>query len=115
MSGAAADQPVELETKMTVKLTHPIFSRSLVERRQYCCMSCAACDVHLFGSRVSARASHMGFSRERVLNKCSQHRFLHPVWLHFSPKSNEDQSLSILLGVQSEMSLFFGDMAGMRS
>lgn len=57
----------------------------------------------------------MGFSRERVLNKCSQHRFLHPVWLHFSPKSNEDQSLSILLGVQSEMSLFFGDMAGMRS
>lgn len=114
VSGAAADQPVELETKMTVKLTHPIFSHSLVERRQSCCMSCAACDVLLFRSCVSARASYMGFSRERVLNKCSQHCFLHPVWLHFSPKSNEDQSLSILLGVQSEMSLFFGDMAGMR-
>lgn len=54
----------------------------------------------------------VGFYRERFLNKCNQHYFLHLVWLHFSPKSNENHS--ILHGVLNEMSLFFGDMAGMR-
>lgn len=38
--------------------------------------------------------------REVVFNKCSQHCFLHPVWLHFSPKSNE--SFVILLGLLTE-------------
>lgn len=53
----------------------------------------------------------MGLCRDRILNKCSQHYFLHPVWLHFSPKSNEGHSLFSL--VLNELSLFFGDMAGM--
>lgn len=47
------------------------------------------------GSRTSC-----GLYRERFLNKCNQHYFLHPVWLHFSPKSNENHS--ILLGVLNE-------------
>lgn len=95
VSGAAADEPVELETKMTVKHTHHLFRCSLVGRREDCCISRAACGVLLFGPCVRVRASYMGLL-ERVFNKRSQRYFLHPVWLRFSPKSNEDQSLSLL-------------------
>lgn len=42
MSGAAADQPVELETKMTVKLTHPISAARWLRED-----STAACPVQL--------------------------------------------------------------------
>lgn len=94
VSGAAADQPVDLKTKMTVTRTHHISDAHWLGED-----STAACPVQLvLGSSsglVLVSGPLMGFSRESFLNKCSQHYFLHPVWLHFSPKSNEDQSLSL--------------------
>lgn len=39
---------------------------------------------------LGAETFYMGLYRESVFNKCSQHYFLHPVWLHFSPEGNQN-------------------------
>lgn len=44
----------------------------------------------LVGLVLGAKTSYMGLWGGGVFNKCSQHCFLHPVWLHFSPKSNQN-------------------------
>ena len=85
---------------------------SLVGRRWYCCESCRKeIWASLLGFVFGARTSYTGL-QGGVFNKCSQHCFLHPVWSHFSPKSN--QSLSSSLAYWLKCISCFRDVAKMR-
>lgn len=114
-SGAAMNQPIQIGNKEDcVKLTHSYLETnySLVGRRWYCCESCRKeIWASLLGFVFGARTSYTGL-QGGVFNKCSQHCFLHPVWSHFSPKSN--QSLSSSLAYWLKCISCFRDVAKMR-
>lgn len=93
-SRAATNQPTELETKKTVKLTRRTADYSLGEDST-AADSVWNRDIGLFSGlglvccvRCHQDLLHGHMQGKGLLNKCSQHYFLHPVWLHFSPKSN---------------------------
>lgn len=101
-SGAAMNQPIQIGNKENCK-THSSYLEILTHWLEE--DNTAANPVgKRFGPPCWVLCSVPGpltwAYREVVFNKCSQHCFRHPVWLHFSPKS--DESLIILLGLLTE-------------
>lgn len=87
-SGAATDQPIGIGNKEDCKIHHTL--RLLTGWNQIVLLQILyETDAGLmFGSCVRCQDLLHGLIGKGSSNKCSQHCFLHPVWLHFSLKSN---------------------------